>query len=103
LIRLDELLAHGRGHATELGSLDYEAMADAVGCAYARAGSGEIEREVTAALGRSVPTLIVVPVKDAPALTRARTRLRLSQMAKSLLGGRLVGVLRGLRNRRGSS
>lgn len=101
LIRLDQLLAHGRAHATELGGLDYEAMAVAVGCAYARAGIGEIEREVIAALRRSVPTLIVVPVRDAPALTRARTRMRLSQAAKSLLGGRLVDALRGLRNRRG--
>jgi acetolactate synthase-1/2/3 large subunit len=103
LIRLDQLLAHGRAHATELGGLDYEAMAVAVGCAYARAGIGEIEREVVAALRRSVPTLIVVPVKDAPALTRARRRLRLSQSVKSLLGGRLVDALRVMRNRRGPS
>ncbi|MGE0581055.1 MAG: thiamine pyrophosphate-binding protein [Steroidobacteraceae bacterium] len=92
LIRLDQLLAHGRAHATELGGFDYEAMADAVGCAHARAGVGEIEGEVVAALGRRTPTLIVVPVGDAPALTRARTRLRLSQMAKALLGGWLVGA-----------
>lgn len=102
LIRLDQLLAHGRVHATELGRFDYEDMARAVGCAHVRAGIGEIEREVVTALRRRVPTLIVVPVKDAPALRRARTKLRLSQMAKSLLGGRLVGALRSLRNRRGS-
>ncbi|MGD9597416.1 MAG: thiamine pyrophosphate-binding protein [Steroidobacteraceae bacterium] len=103
LIRLDQLLAHGRAHATELGGLDYEAMALAVGCAHARAGIGEIEKEIGAALRRRVPTLIVVPVKDAPALRRARTKLRLSQAAKSLLGGRLVGALRSLKNRCGSN
>ena len=99
LIRLDQLLAHGRAHATELGGLDYEAMTAAVGCAYAQASIGDIEGQVTAALQRNGPTLIVVPVGDAPALTRARTKLRVSQAAKSLLGPRLVGALRGLRNR----
>lgn len=99
LIRLDQLLAHGQVHATELGGLDYEAMSVAVGCAYARAGIGEIEREVSAALRRNTPTLIVVSVNDSPALTRVRRRHRLSQAAKALLGARLIGVLRSLRNR----
>jgi acetolactate synthase-1/2/3 large subunit len=103
LIRLDQLLAHGRTHATELGGLDYEAMADAVGCAYARVGIDDVEAELGASLRRSGPTLIVVPVGDAPALRRATAKLRLSQAAKSLLGPRLIGALRGLRNRSGRS
>ena len=103
LIRLDQLLAHGRTHGTELGGLDYEAMADAVGCAYARAGIDDVEAELRAALRRNGPTLIVVPVGDAPALRRATAKLRVGQAAKSLLGPRLVGVLRSLRKRGGRS
>jgi acetolactate synthase-1/2/3 large subunit len=103
LIRLDQLLAHGRTHATELGGLDYEAMADAVGCAYSRVGIDDFETELVAALRRSGPTLIVVPVGDAPALRRATAKLRLSQAAKSLIGPRLVTALRGLRDRGGRS
>jgi acetolactate synthase-1/2/3 large subunit len=103
LIRLDQLLAHGRTHGTERGGLDYEAMADAVGCAYARVGTDDVEAELDAALRRSGPTLMVVPVGDAPALRRATAKLRVSQVAKSLLGPRLIGALRGLRNRGGRS
>lgn len=103
LIRLDQLLAYGWPHATELGGLDYEAFALALGCAHARAGNREIEAEVTAALRRKVPTLIVVPVADARALTRAKTKLRISQAVKSLLGRQLIAALRGLRKRVGRS
>lgn len=103
LIRLDQLLAHGRAHATGLGKLDYEAMASAIGCAHVRAGIGDIEREVAVALQRSGPTLITVPVGDAPALTRAQARLRASQAIKSLIGSRLLGILRRMRNGYGAT
>jgi thiamine pyrophosphate-dependent acetolactate synthase large subunit-like protein len=97
LIRLDQLLSHGHPHATDLGRLDYEAMAAAVGCAYASADAEDIEQQIRTALQRKGPTLIVVPVGDAPALRRARRRLRVNQAVKSLLGERLVAALGRLR------
>lgn len=97
LIRLDQLLSHGYAHATDLGRLDYEAMAAAVGCAYASAGADDIEQQVRTALERKGPTLIVVPVGDAPALRRARRRRRVNEAVKSLLGERLVAALWRLR------
>jgi len=97
LIRLDQLLSHGHVHATELGRIDYEAMAAAVGCAWARAGIDDIEQQVGNGLRRKGPTLIVVPVGDAPALRRVRQRRFVGQAVKALLGRRLVAALRRLR------
>jgi acetolactate synthase-1/2/3 large subunit len=97
LIRLDQLLASGQAHATDLAPFDYEAMAAAVGCAHARADARDIEQQLAAALGRRGPTLIVVGVGDAPALTRVRVRHRVTQTAKRLLGRRALEVLRRLR------
>ncbi len=97
LIRLDQLLSSGHAHATDIGHLDYESMAKAVGCAYARAGADDIEQQLAAALERRGPTLIAVPVGDAPALRRLRQRRLVSQSLKSLLGPKMVETLRRLR------
>ena len=97
LIRLDQLLSHGQAHATRLGGLDFEALAAAVGCKYARADSGSIEVEVRDALRRTVPTLIVVALRDAPALQRARARIRIAKAVKSVIGQRVLVAYRRFR------
>ncbi|MCS7100844.1 MAG: thiamine pyrophosphate-dependent enzyme, partial [Burkholderiaceae bacterium] len=99
LIRLDQLLAHGHAHATDLSPFDYAAMADAVGCVYAQATGEDIEAQVRAAFERRGPTLIVVPVGDAPALRRAVQRRRLHGALRAALGERLLATLRRLRGR----
>lgn len=99
LIRLDQLLSSGNPHAIDIGSLDYEAMAEAVGCAFESATTNDIEPHVRTALQRRGPTLIVVPVGDAPALTRIRQKRALSRTVKKLLGSKIVGSLSRLRSR----
>jgi thiamine pyrophosphate-dependent acetolactate synthase large subunit-like protein len=99
LIRLDQLLSSGYAHGTDLGRIDYEVMAAALGCAYAGADTSDIEQQIRIAVRRHGPTLIVVPVGDSPALRRARQRRFLGRAAKSLLGPRIVGALRWLRLR----
>jgi acetolactate synthase-1/2/3 large subunit len=97
LIRLDQLLSHGRAHGTDLGPLDYESMAAAVGCSFAVANINEIAQLVRDALRRVGPTLIVVPVGDAPALKRIVRRKAIRRMVESLVGPRVIGALRRLR------
>jgi acetolactate synthase I/II/III large subunit len=99
LIRLDQLLSSGNPHATDIGSLDYEAMAEAVGCAFESATTNDIEQHLRTALQRRGPTLIVVPVSDAPALTRMRQKRALSRTVKKLLGPKIVGLISRLRSR----
>lgn len=94
LIRMDQLLAYGHAHATELARIDYAAMARALGCAHARASCHDIEAQVSAALRRAKPTLIVVSVGDSPALRRVRNKHAIGRAAKALLGERLVAALR---------
>jgi acetolactate synthase-1/2/3 large subunit len=102
LIRLDQLLSHGRAHGADLGRFDYEAMAAAVGCAYAPAGADDIEQRVREALRRTGPTLIVVPVGDAPALQRAVRQKVVRQTLKSMVGPGVIGALRRLRGSGGA-
>lgn len=94
LIRMDQVLSFGRAHATELAPVDYAAMAQALGCAYASASSSDIEMQVRAAFARPGPTLIVVPVGDAPALRRAKNRHAIHRTVKAVFGERLVAALR---------
>ncbi len=100
LIRLDQLLSYGRAHATEVAPLDYAAMADAIGCAHAYADCENIGSVLAAAWRHPGPTLIVVPVGDAPLLKRAVRRHRIRQAGGMLLGPRLTSLLRAIRNRR---
>jgi acetolactate synthase-1/2/3 large subunit len=97
LIRLDQLLSTGHAHGTEIGHLDYESMAAALNCAYARASAGDIEQQLAAALQRKGPTLIAVAVGDAPALARVRRKRVFSQALRAVLGPKLVEKLRRLR------
>lgn len=97
LIRLDQLLSSGNAHGIDIGRLDYEAMAKAVACAFESATTSDIEQHVRTALQRRGPTLIVVPVGDAPALTRLRQKRTISLAVKKLLGPTIVGALRRLR------
>lgn len=100
LIRLDQLLSFGRSHATEVATIDYQAMSRALGCAYEISSCEDIEAQVRAALRRRGPTLIVVPVGDAPALRRATNRHAINQAAKAIIGERLIAALRSVLKRR---
>jgi acetolactate synthase-1/2/3 large subunit len=99
LIRLDQLLSSGHAHATALPPIDYAAMARALGCAYVGASCRDIELQVRAALRRAGPTLIVVPVRDAPALRRTVNRHAIGRTAKAVLGERLFAALRSVLKR----